>query len=202
MTEFKLLCSYCDGNGFVETPDPDFQERCRVCGGTGTDPQTHEKMLNVLLRKTYVCYADCDPYWSMLSSRTLTLLEQGIPLPASNYEWREVRRHPQTGTPVCSCPAFRYSMSRQCKHVVFPLWLSRFRVSANCFEVPAWAGTFRVYFEPDRHSPVWHYRVYVDPDRHTYLNCSMPDWLYRMALGVHRRAASRAKIDYIGQEAR
>jgi len=186
MTEFKLLCSYCDGNGFVETPDPDFQERCRVCQGTGTDPQTHEKMLGVLLRRTYVSYADSDPYWRMPSSRTLSLLQEGLPVSADHYEWHEVRRDPQTGRPVCSCPAFRYSASRQCKHVLFPLWLSWFRVAENQFEVPAQCGALRVYFEPDRHAPVWHYRVYVEP--RTYWNGAMPDWLYRSALRIHRPA--------------
>jgi hypothetical protein len=186
MTEFRLRCEYCDGTGYVETPDPDFQERCRVCQGTGSDPETHEKMLGILYRRTYVSYADSDPYWSMLSSRTQALLEQGLPLSAADYEWREVRRDPLTGRVSCSCPAFRYSLSRQCKHVLFPAWLSRFRVAENGFVIPAPGGSLRVQFEPDRHAPVWHYRVYVEP--RTYWNGAMPDWLYRSALRIHPAA--------------
>jgi len=182
MTDFRIPCSYCDGKGYVETPDPDLLERCRVCQGTGTDPQAHEKMLRILLRRTYVSYADSDPYWRMPSTHTLKLLDEGLPVSADGYEWHEVRREPRTGTPVCSCPAFRYSVSRECKHVLFPRWLGRFRVAENQFEVPAWGGTLHVYFRADRHAPVWHYRVYLNP--RTYLNGAMPEWLYRMAVRV------------------
>lgn len=134
MKEIRLACEQCNGSGWVETSDPERQEVCRACGGSGVD-KSLKRMVDVLRRRTY-----SDGWvWRIPSSGYLgEVALYGYRSPRDE-DFHVVRRLP-SGVISCSCPDFRWRSRREwlCKHAASILLVRQYQADERLYVIPYW----------------------------------------------------------------